>query len=74
MNKIHKLVESMTHEQKHEIISNYQEFQEKGCIGNCLLRQEAENLIEEKYGINAIFVMRDIYVATLEYFYKVVYK
>ena len=70
MNKIHKLIESMTYEQKHEIIYNYQELQEKACIGDCLLRKEAENLVEAKYGNSVMFVMRDIYVATLEYFYK----
>ena len=74
MNKIHELVQYMPYEQKHEIVSNYQELQEKACIGDCLLRKEAENLIEEKYGTSVMFVMRDIYVATLEYFYKIVYK
>lgn len=49
-NILYRFIKELSFDQHKEIIKDYEEFEEKGVIGDCLLRKTAEDYIK-KYDI-----------------------
>lgn len=58
MNNLQKMVNSLTEDEKMQIIADYEIFCEKGFIDYCLLREKAKEL-SDSYGVgfNSTFMI-----------------
>ena len=69
---IEEIVKGMTEGELHDIIQNYKTLQQEGVLGDCYLREQANNYKNNMGtftpGVSAL--MKEFYVSALERFYE----
>lgn len=69
---ITEFVESLTDEQRRQIVADYDQFEQEGAIGDCVMRTCATQMLDA-HGIGRerfVMWMRDLTFEVLRHFYR----